>query len=191
MDAKTHYSLLAVLIAGLVMASAFGGQAQVWQPFSFRGNESYRYQINWQNGEENSAIYSLTISQNDSGKYTVEYSTEIEAEELSSELAFGYWGTYGPSLQYMFWNPMYEMLFSQLELKVGEKMSYLDFGTMEVKGKENVAGFEGFVCELSDTDGEKTAEWVIDPEIALPLRSYMYEGNVDEGEVVLLDYETF
>lgn len=177
-------------IVALLFCSC-GSFAENWQPFQFEGNETYRYRVKWGEEKRESAVYRLSIEENEEGNYQVEYSTEVEVEpsELNSEVAFGYWESYGPSLHFMFLNPMYEMLFEELELKVGEKMSYYGRGTMEVTGREEVAGREGYVCRLFDSEEEFLAEWVVDPELALPLRSINSELDKGEGEIVLLEYE--
>lgn len=125
--------IIVAFLAVVLVAPSFGVFAEKWKPFKFKGNELYRYRVKWGEEEKESAIYSLSIEENDAGNYQVKYSTEVEVEpsQLDSEVAFGYWGSYGPSLHFMFMNPMYEMLFEQLELSVGEKMSYYGQGTMK------------------------------------------------------------
>lgn len=188
----TGKAIILVALVFIVTLLVFGPvtNAKTWSAFQFRGNEMYEYRVIW-GDEDREAIYRLSINEKPSGNYSVKYSTEVEIKpsQLSSDVAFGYWGTYGPSLHFMFLNPMYEMLFSQLELKVGEKMSYYGQGTMKVPGKEKIAGRTGFVCQLYDNDENLIAEWVIDPELALPLRSITYEGSGTEGEIILVNYE--
>lgn len=85
---------------------------------------------------------------------------------------------------------MYEMLFSQLELQVGEKMSFYGQGIIEVVGTETIAGRNGYVCRYTEkSEDELLAEWVIDPDLALPLRSKMYDGGEMMGQIELLVYE--
>ncbi|MFB6290418.1 MAG: hypothetical protein ABEJ25_01635 [Candidatus Bipolaricaulia bacterium] len=183
--------VILVIISVTLSAWSFDSFGEKWSPFEFKGNELYRYRVKWGDEQQESAIYSLRIEENAAGNYTVKYSTEVEVEpsQLSSDVAFGYWESYGPSLQFMFLNPMYSMLFDQLELKVGEKMSYYGQGTMKVTGKEKVAGRVGYVCRLFDTDEEFVAEWVVDPTLALPLRSINSELSGGEGEILMLDYK--
>lgn len=177
-------SLLMLLIVGV------GATARTWEPFAFEGNESYRYQIQWGNGEGETAFYELRLRETEEGDYSVKYSTEarISPADLSSQLVYGFWGGYGPSLHFIFLNPMYEMLFQQLELRVGERMSYFGQGLMEVTGTENIAGRQGYVCKFYEGD-ELVAEWVIDPDLAMPLRSITYSGGEIEGQVDLVSYE--
>lgn len=192
MNTKQGGVLVIVFVVSVALiAGSFGAFGKEWKPFEFRGNEHYRYRVKWGDEELESAIYNLSIEANEAGNYQVKYSTEVEIEpsQLGSNVVFGYWGSYGPSLQFIFLNPMYSMLFEQLELKVGEKMSYYGQGTMKVTGKEKVAGRVGYVCRLLDADEEFVGEWVIDPTLALPLRSINQEVSEGEGEIVLLNYE--
>ena len=166
--------------------------AESWVPFKFKGNEMYEYNIERQEDDKTSAIYSLKIEEIKGGKFRVEYSTrmEVERSNFNEQTAFGFLGSYGP-LNFMFFNPMYKMLFEQLKLKVGEEMSYYGQGLMKVLGKENIAGRTGYICRLFDSDGSPVFEWVIDPELALPIRSTKLDEEVVEGETILLKYETF
>ncbi|MBS3765648.1 hypothetical protein KGY71_03900 [Candidatus Bipolaricaulota bacterium] len=191
---NTKYSgiiVVLVIIAVALSTCSFDSFGEKWSPFEFKGNELYRYRVKWEDEGQESAIYSLRIEENAAGNYTVKYSTEVEVEpsQLSSDVAFGYWGSYGPSLQLMFFNPMYSMFFDQLELKVGEKMSFYGQGLIKVTGKEKVAGHVGYVCRLFNSEEEFVAEWVVDPELALPLRSMNSEQSGGEGEILILDYK--
>jgi hypothetical protein len=58
---------------------------------------------------------------------------------------------------------------------------------------EEMAGRSGFVCQLFDSEEEDKmlAEWVIDPELALPLRSKTYGDDGIEGEIELLKYTQY
>ncbi|MEA1939428.1 MAG: hypothetical protein U9N03_02055, partial [Candidatus Caldatribacteriota bacterium] len=61
---------------------------------------------------------------------------------------------------------------------------------IKVIGKEKIAGREGFVCQLFQADEEDImiAEWVIDPELALPLKSRIFEDNELQGQIELVKY---
>ncbi len=179
------------IVVGIIVLSSFAVMGATWGPFEFEGNERYRYRVSWNDGDERSAIYELGIREDPEGNFKVSYSTEVtlSPSELSEELVFGFWGGYGPSLSFLFLNPMYKMLFNQLELAVGEKMSYYGQGKMEVVDKESIAGMVGYVCKFYESPGRLVAEWVINPDLALPLRSRMYEGSGVKGEIELLGYE--
>ncbi len=84
-------------------------------------------------------------------------------DELGPETAFGLMGSYGISLNMLVINPAYGFFFSQMNLKVGEKMNFFGAGIIKVTGKEKIAGREGFVCQLFQADEEEKmiAEWVM------------------------------
>jgi ATP-dependent RNA circularization protein (DNA/RNA ligase family) len=87
-------------------------------------------------------------------------------------------------------NPAYGFFFSQMDLKVGEKMNFFGAGIIKVIGKQKIAGREGFVCQLFQADEEEKmiAEWVIDPDLALPLRSKIFDDNELQGQIELVKY---
>ncbi len=59
---------------------------------------------------------------------------------------------------------------------------------MDVVGTETVADRNGFLCRLTD-DEVLIGKWVIDPGLALGLRSKMYESSGFDGAVELVKYE--
>jgi len=185
-----------VLLIGLFL---FGigqlGWAEKWEPYQFRGNERFEYKILWEEDEEKGeVIYILDIkeSEKDEEVFEVTYTTKgtLAKDELGPETAFGIWGVYGISLNMLVINPAYGFFFSQMDLKVGEKMSFFGAGIVKVIGKEKIAGREGFVCQLFQADEEDKilAEWIIDPELALPLRSKIFEDNELQGQIELIKY---
>mgnify|MGYP006282228043 CR=1 FL=1 len=187
----TQIATLILVIAALVFTgvSSYGA---TWEPFEFRGNESYSFRVTWEGYEgEESSIYELQILEESDGGYTVRFISETRldsSDELSSDLVYGSWSGHAVPVGYMLVNPMYGMMFSELEMKVGEKMSFYGQGKMEVVGTEKVAGREGYLCKLTGDEG-LMGEWVIDPDLALPLRSKMYEASGLDGAVELVKYE--
>jgi hypothetical protein len=196
----TSKKFIIVLLIGLLLS----GIAQVvwaekWQPYQFRGNERFEYKILLEEDEEKvESTYILDIKESSeksaSGEevFEVTYTTKgtLTKDELGPETAFGLWGSYGISLNMLVINPAYAFFFSQMDLKVGEKMNFFGAGIIKVIGKEKIVGREGFVCQLfqADEDDKMLAEWVIDPELALPLRSKIFEDNVLQGQIELLEY---
>jgi len=185
-----------ILLIGLFL---FGicqlGWAQKWEPYQFRGNEHFEYKILWEEDEEKGeVIYILDIkeSEKDEEVFEVTYTTKgtLAKDELGPETAFGLWGVYGISLNMLVINPAYGFFFSQMDLKVGEKMNFFGAGIIKIIGKEKIAGREGFVCQLfqADEEDKMLAEWVIDPELALPLRSKIFEDNELQGQIELIKY---
>lgn len=189
-------AVLSVLIAGGVWQVALAGK---WQPYQFKGDERFEYKVVWEEDEEpNEAIYILDIKRSgekdEEGEeiYEVSYTTKgkLSKDDLGEQAAFGLWGMYGISLPMLFLNPMYGVFFSQLDLKVGEKMSFFGAGIIKVIRKEKVGGREGFVCQLFQED-ELMAEWTVDPDLALPLRSKLYEEKKIEHQIELIKYTQY
>ena len=197
---RTGKKFIIVMLIGLFL---FGiGQAvwaEKWEPYQFKGNEYFEYKILLEeNEQEEEAIYILDIKESSekstSGEevFEVSYTTKgtLTKDELGAETAFGLWGVYGISLNMLVINPAYAFFFSQMDLKVGEKMNFFGVGIIKVIGKEKIAGREGFVCQLfqADEEDKMIAEWIIDPDLALPLRSKIFEDNELQGQIELVKY---
>jgi len=194
--------LLIILIGLFLFGVGQLGWAQKWQPYQFKGNERFEYKIIWNENEEPVEItYILDIkidpekSQKGEEVYEVSYTTKgtLTKDKLGQETAFGLGGAYGISLNMLVINPAYGFFFSQMDLKVGEKMSFFGAGIIKVTAMEEIAGRSGFVCQLFSPEEEDKilAEWVIDPELALPLRSKTFGEEGIEGEIELLNYTQY
>lgn len=193
---ETGKRFLMVTLIGLFL---FGiGQvvwAEKWEPFQFRGDERFEFKILLDEDEEESeVIYILDIkkSEKDEDLFEVTYTTKgtLTKDELGPDSAFGLWGVYGIPLNMLVINPTYGFFFSQMDLKVGEKMSFFGAGIVKIIGKEKIAGREGFVCQLfsAEEEDKMIIEWVIDPELALPLRSKIFEDDELQGQIELIKY---
>ena len=200
----TSKKFLIVMLVGLFLLGI--GQvvwAEKWEPYQFKGNEYFEYKIILEEDEqEQEATYILDIKESSeksaSGKQVFEVSYIIKGtftkDELGPEKAFGLWGVFGISLNMLVVNPYYVFFFSQMDLKVGEKINFSGAGIIKVTGKEKIAGREGFICRLfqADEEDEMIAEWVIDPDLALPLKSKMFKFKDDElegqGQIELIKY---
>ena len=194
--------LLIILIGLFLFGVGQLGWAEKWQPYQFKGNERFEYKIIWNENEEPVEItYILDIkidpekSQKGEEVYEVSYTTKgtLTKDKLGQETAFGLGGAYGISLNMLVINPAYGFFFSQMDLKVGEKMSFFGAGIIKVTAMEEIVGRSGFVCQLFSPEEEDKilAEWVIDPELALPLRSKTYGEEGIEGEIELLNYTQY
>ena len=189
--------IIVVLIGLFLLGIGQVVWAEKWEPYQFKGNEYFEYKILLEEDEQE-ATYILDIKESSkkstSGEevFEVSYTTKgtLTKDELGPETAFGLWGVYGISLSMLVINPAYAFFFSQMDLKVGEKMNFFGAGIIKVIGKEKIAGREGFVCQLfqADEEDKMLAEWVIDPELALPLRSKIFEDNELQGQIELVKY---
>ena len=189
--------IIVVLIGLLLLGIGQVVWAEKWEPYQFKGNEYFEYKILLEEDEQE-ATYILDIKESSkkstSGEevFEVSYTTKgtLTKDELGPETAFGLWGSYGISLNMLVINPAYAFFFSQMDLKVGEKMNFFGAGIIKVIGKEKIAGREGFVCQLfqADEEDKMIAEWIIDPDLALPLRSKIFEDNELQGQIELVKY---
>jgi|FLYL01.1.fsa_nt_gi hypothetical protein len=188
---------LIALLACLAFALA---HAQSWEPYAFKGDERFEYLIH--GSDQGEVVYILDIRrEGDEGgeaRYRVSYTTEsvVTASQLGADMAFG--GAFGMGLNMAILNPMYMMfmgpMFADLDWEVGERMSLMGMGRITITGKETVAGREGFVVQFESGQGDErelAAEWVIDPEVALPLRSRTYERGEVVTEAVLRSYQRY
>ncbi|MCF7890062.1 hypothetical protein K9M78_02475 [Candidatus Bipolaricaulota bacterium] len=192
MEIKTNQVVTVLLVTVALVFTVVNSYGATWEPFQFRGNERYSFEVTWEGSEgEESSIYEFQIIEDNDGGYTARFISEVKlssSDELTGDLVYGSWSGYGVPIGYLLVNPVYSMMFGELDLKVGEKMSFYGQGRMEVVGTETVAGRKGFLCKLTDDEG-LLGEWVIDPDLALPLRSKMYESSGFDGAVELVEYE--
>jgi len=178
--------------------------SQGWEPYNFSGDEKYEFEITYyDNNDVTTGYYGIEMkSTGDTDKngeklYEVTYTNKglIPESELGEQTAFGFWSSYGMSLSFVFLNPMYAMLFQQMEFEVGEKMSFFGAGKAEITGKESIAGRNGYACKYFQKDEEKgdvlVGEWVIDPELAFPLKSIMYDDDEIQSEIILTNYTRY
>jgi hypothetical protein len=192
--------MIALGICLSVGLSCTAGAAQ-WEAFQFRGNERYEYLISWLDQEDaTEATYILDIQEtgevNAEGEqlWEVSYTTKgiISGSQLGPEAAFGLWSVYGVSLNALVLNPAYGFIFAQMDLKVGEKTNLYGAGLVTIPEKQTIAGHEGYVCQFfqgSGGDAELIAEWVIDPDLALPLSSRLFDAGEIVSQVELVQYE--
>jgi hypothetical protein len=198
---RTRAMQIAGILAGIsILAAAW---AQSWEPYAFQGNERFEYGITGSGQED--IVYILNIretgetSADGEALYEVSYTTQsvIAESQLGMDTAFGLGGGLGFTMGMAIMSPMFMAfmgpMVADLEWEVGERLSLLGMGRVTITGTETIAGREGYVVQFeagSGDDRELSAEWVIDPELALPLRSRTYEGGEVSLEAVLLSYET-
>ena len=195
---------LIAFFAALVMVMAFCPvSGQSWEPYQFEGNEKYEFEITYfDNGEPVNSFYTIDIKNsgtkdsNGEELFDVSYTTtgKVAKSELGAQTAFGL-NAYGFSISMAFLNPMYAMFFAQMELKVGEKMSFFGAGYTEITGKESVAGRDGYICKfyMKDDNGsnELVSEWIIDPDLAFPMKSIVYDNGEEQSNIILTNYSKY
>lgn len=178
--------------------------ADKWQPYQFKGNERFEYKFTWgEDKEKREATWILDIKRSDKKAkeggevFEVTYIAKgiLKKEKLGAEAASELWGVCGISLNVLILNPasgFFFGLFRISDLKVGERWGVFGAGILEVTGKEKVAGREGFVCQLfhQTEDGKQVivAEWTVDPKLAMPLRSKVFEEKKVRSQIELIKY---
>jgi hypothetical protein len=175
--------------------------ADKWTPFQFRATERYEYKVLWRDGDqmvEGGYVLELkpTDRKNEEGQPLVQVSVTTigysAKDRIESDPAGEVWGRHAINFSMLALNPMYAMFFQQLDMKVGEKMSFFGAGVVKVTGKEKIGEREGFVCQFyQQADGgneQLTTEYVIDPALALPLRSKVFDGEDLQSTLELTSY---
>lgn len=187
--ARTKPVLAMLLVVGLAAAAV----ADTWTPNDFKGPAFYKYKVT-QVDEDKVFTCALDIQASaQEGKYdvTTSVTTQMDASDLEGG---GIWGTssvLGVVPLMMLGNPMFAGLFGEVDLTVGSKRDMYGMAVMEVVGKETLAGVEGYRCELRMKDGDKMvkqAELTVHPDLALPMRSRVYDDGKLTFEMLLLEY---
>ncbi len=172
-----------------------------WQPFQFKADERYdmKATIN-QFGKIEETTFILELKETDQVNADGEPLSEVSFTtknlvalgSFNEEESMNLMSNYGMSLTLLVMNPMYSFIFDDLDLLVGEKMSLYGAGIVKVTTTENISGRQGYVCQLYiEQDGEDilNSEWVIDPELAIPLRSRVFEEGGYCVELLVTDYQ--
>ncbi len=200
---RTLTLLFSFTLATLTLGYAAPRLAEGWKPFSFQGTERFEYKLvthqRGQKPKESGMILELDKSEqkSDAGAELVKlsYTTQhwVEKDKLQGPNAlasFGLAGGMAPS--FFFMNPMITGFSEQMDFEVGEKMSLFGAGKVEITAKETVAGVEGFVCKMFGPKAQNEPlqfEWVVNPEVALPLRVLTYQNGELSSEMHLVSYE--
>jgi len=183
--------VLGVCLA-VVLGLAAVAVADSWTPYEFSGPAYYKYRIVQHGTDE--VVYALDVQRSElPGKLRVTTTTEslMDEEDLKGGAVWGASPILTMAPMLMLGNPMFSGLISQMDLAVGTKRDFYGAGYAEIVSKETVAGVEGFRCELYMKDGEKTvkqAEITVHPDLALPLRSLVYDDGKPKFEMTLLEY---
>lgn len=190
---------LSTLTLGL-WASSPSSFAQNWTPYQFKGNEHYEFKIAWLQDEKKEVLYIMemkdTGKKDENGEEILDVSFTVKGQMNKAEFGEGSLESiidmHGLSLNIILFNPTYKFLFSEIELKEGEKTNFAGMGVVKISGKEKIAGREGLVCQFlqkDDADKEQvTVEWVIDPAIGFPLRTKTFENGELQSQCELVKY---
>lgn len=142
-----------------------------------------QYQIKPRKGQN--VLYGIQVQrmQNQKVKVKIQSEAEMNEDKIGAQTLLGFWGLYG--ISYLaFFNPAFAMFYSQMDLQVGEKMSFFGAGYAKVTGGKVVGGRKGKVVEFYQRDGDKESlatRTVIDPLIFIPIENIIYDdkGNIE------------
>lgn len=184
-------SLVLVLSAAAAATTAARAQDGKWKPYAFKGNERYDYKIVQLDGETKKETGFGLDLRTKGEDFEVTWSTRSTMKKSESDqIMMAGWAQSAPAMTIM--NPMYAMFINDLELKEGEKLSFMGMGMVKVTGKETLGGRTGFVCKLFQKQDDKevlTWEWTVDPELALPIKSILLENGQEKARVELTAYK--
>lgn len=189
-----HLPLILAAVALLCPRAASGQDGKKWKPYQFVGNERYEYKVVMSNDEEKKEsgwILDLRKKGAEEFEVTTSHRNAVKKDLPGMEILAGGTGM-GLSPIFFLMNPAYSAFLEQLELKEGEKLSLFGAGVIKVTAKETVGGRTGYTCKFFAKQDDKdviTAEWTIDPELALPLRSVTYEGGKEKARFTLVSYK--
>jgi len=171
--------LFIFVLLGIIVS----GNAQTrWKPFALHPDVKaldLLYEIQAQDGK--TMNYRIQVKRVKEGMIDVAINTtaRLPEKQLGAQTLLGLWSVYGISAM-AFFNPAYTILFSQMDLTVGEKMSFFGAGMAKVTGEKTVGGLKGKVVEFYQQEGEQqrlVSRSVIHPKVFIPLENIIYDGN--------------
>ena len=153
-----------------------------WQPFKLHPKVSFldlQYQIQTREGQN--VVYGILVEriQKQKVKVRIQSEAEMNEDEIGAQTLLGFWGLYGISYM-VFFNPAFAMFYSQMDLEVGEKMSFFGAGYAKVTGEKVVGGRKGKVVEFYQRNGGKerlATRTVIDPLVFIPIENIIFDNQ--------------
>lgn len=193
-------------LLGISIAASAG--AQVWEPYSFKGGEHYKFIIeSSEKGEKKTGSIDLNIAKAGEDKYKVSFesrlgdneassTTTATADELAGKLMMAMMmsgSEAGAILGATLFTPALSMMFLGMsELEVGSGFTRTDDGkkvSFKVESKETIAGIDGFRCVFRE-DGNVKYMQVIAPDMALPLKTEMIDDDGSRFASKLVEYKS-
>ncbi len=191
---KLMLAVVCILAVSVTLAATTPrAQGTKWKPFQFRGNERYDFKLVVDDGgtpKETGFGLDIRTKSDEAFDITWSIKSTLKKDELNEQTLLVGWANAAPAWAIM--NPMYAMFVNDLELKEGEKMSLFGSGTVKVTGQETVGGRTGFVCQFFQNMGDKeqlTWEWTVDPDLALPIKSIVRDGERETSRAELTGYK--
>lgn len=171
-----------------------------WIPFQFKGTEIYEYKVVYDMerlGKTDNPTFVLKMTSKDEKFYDMVFSVTlpVEKDKLSSEFMGKLSGTTKFFLEMIFSLPFMSMIFYEADLEEGKEYESF-FGILKILNKVNIAGQEGYLCQFwgineEENKEELNFEWVISPDLGLPLLMKSYFDGEATGYVELIKYEKY
>lgn len=175
--------------------------AEAWTPYQFQRAETYAYTMSVVEADPANSISDLRMVLDirelapdpETGEAFYDFSFTTTSTLSASDLQDGFSSvaSMGGVYSMLAVAPMAIMFLGMAELEVGHTTDLFGAGRLEVPGKETIAGREGYLVRMIMVEeGEEAlvSEMVIDPELALPLRSVTYEDGAPAMVFELTSY---
>lgn len=187
---KKKRMMVVVLIGLFIVGTCQIALADKWQPYQFKGYERFEYKVIWDEDEEKTeGTYILDTKKSGQNIFGGTY---IAKGTLTKEE--GILSSHGISLVDYLLSHGSILLSFQVDLQVGKQVRPFGGIIIKVIGKEKIAGREGFVCQFflaEDGKEELVGEWTIDPRLAMPLRTKVFEKMEGQGQMELIKYTRY
>lgn len=184
-------AMVVVLIGLFMVGTCQMALADKWQAYRFKGDERFEYKVVWEWEEDEEKMEGTYILDTPKSVADIFGGTYIAKGTSTKEESVKGICVAGVLLH----NVLLPFL-DQPDLQVGKQVSFPHREDIKIKviGKEKIAGREGLVCQIFQTkDGkeELVAEYLIDPKLAMPLRSKVFEKTKVQGQMELIKYTRY
>ena len=171
-----------------------------WAPYMFRGTEHFKYDVRrTEDGTPTAGFYQLDFQPAGENRVRMKAQGQVGDESFSNtvtmgvgaqgmQMGMGQMMALGP-IGILLFNPTAWIMFDGRELTVGDEWNYSSGGdqlSIKVQQQCSHAGQNGLLVVMQ-SNGETHQETCLAPEVALPLRMLMQDGN-DRTEMTLVEY---
>lgn len=177
-----------------------------WAPYSFRGAEHFRYQVQQrEDGQNTEGFYQLDLQPAGPGqaRMTVQGQVGTSSFQTSVTMPVGEGGISGPQMMMTFMplassGPLFVALFNPAAwIMFGGRQLAIGDGWQNSEGRRSMSvrvesqctyGGQGGLMVVFRENEQVRQESCISPNVALPLRALLVERNGDRVEMILTEY---
>jgi curli biogenesis system outer membrane secretion channel CsgG len=177
-----------------------------WAPYSFRGAEHFRYQVQQrEDGQNTEGFYQLDLQPAGAGqaRMTVQGQVGTSSFQTSLTIPMGEGGVSGPQMMMTFMplassGPLFVALFNPAAwIMFGGRQLAIGDGWQNSQGRESMSvrvesqctyGGQGGLLVVFRVNDQVRQESCISPNVALPLRVLLVQENGDRVEMTLTEY---